>query len=176
MDEPPFSDVSKDSYYYDAVLWTRDNGITGGYNDGTFRPGATCTRGQAVTFLWRAKGCPEPKTTANPFVDVSASSPYYKAILWAAENGITGGTSANTFSPGDTCSAAHVVTFLWRAEGQPSAVGDSALAAGYPGKYYTGAVAWADSRGLLSGTGKAFQPKDPSPRADIVTYLYRELA
>ena len=105
-----------------------------------------------------------------------ASSPFYKAILWAQENGVTSGTTASTFNPGGTCTSAHVVTFLWRANGKPAASGASALAAANPGEYFTDAVAWADSSGLLSGVGAAFSPSRNSPRADIVTYLYRDLA
>lgn len=129
-----------------------------------------------MTFLWRAKGSPEPKTKTNPFTDVSASSAFYKAILWAYENGITTGTTATTFNPGGTCTSGHVVTFLWRANNKPAATGSSAIAAANPGKYFTDAAAWADAKGLLSGTGKTFTPSANSPRADIVTYLYRDIA
>ena len=170
----PFTDVPSGAYYHDAVLWAAENGITTGVTATEFRPGSPCTRGQVVTFLWRAKGCPEPKTKTNPFTDVSASSPFYKAILWAYESGITAGQSASSFNPGGTCTGGHVVTFLWRASGKPAAAGNSSLAAANPGKYYTDAVAWADAAGLL--TGSAFAPGDVSPRADIVTYLYRNMA
>lgn len=172
----PFTDVPDNAYYKDAVLWALENGVTTGVTATEFRPSATCTRGQVVTFLWRAKGCPEPKTATNPFRDVSASSPFYKAILWAQENGITSGTTATTFNPGGTCTSGHVVTFLWRANDKPAASGSSSLASANPGKYYTDAVAWADAAGLLNGVGAAFNPSNRSPRADIVTYLYRDLA
>ena len=172
----PFVDVAKGTYYYDAVLWALENDITRGVTATRFQPSAACTRGQVVTFLWRAKGCPEPETKVNPFRDVSENSAFYKAILWAYENRITTGASASTFNPNGTCSSAHVVTFLWRANGEPAASGSSALASANPGRYYTDAVAWADSTGLLSSTGKAFVPGNLSPRADIVTYLYRDLA
>lgn len=168
-----FTDVVPGSYYEDAVKWAVDNGITNGVTATQFQPGATCTRGQVVTFLWRAKGCPEPGSRSNPFTDVAASSPFYKAILWAAENGITTGNTPTTFNPSGTCSSGHVVTFLWRAKGKPAVAGSSALAATNPGMYYTDAVAWADGAGLLEGTGTAFSPANRSPRADIVTYLYR---
>ena len=172
----PFTDVAAGSYYENAVKWAVDNGVTNGVTATQFQPGATCTRGQVVTFLWRAKGCPEPQTKTNPFQDVSASSPFYKAILWAAENGVTTGSTATTFNPSGTCSSGHVVTFLWRSSGRPAASGSSELARLYAGQYYTDAVAWADAAGLLSGTGTAFNPANRSPRADIVTYLYRDLA
>jgi len=173
----PFIDVPAGSYYYDAVQWALANGVTTGVTATQFRPNAACTRGQVVTFLWRAKGCPEPKTKANPFRDVSSSSPFYKAILWAQENNITTGTTATTFSPSGTCTSAHVVTFLWRADGRPAASGPSSLATACDASaYYTGAVAWADTNGLLSGVGSAFAPGQESPRANIVTYLYRDIA
>ncbi|MCI9375678.1 MAG: S-layer homology domain-containing protein, partial [Oscillibacter sp.] len=170
----PFTDVPDNAYYKDAVLWALENGVTTGVTATEFRPNAACTRGQVVTFLWRAKGCPEPKTKTNPFTDVSSSSAFYKAILWAAENNITTGTTSSTFNPGGTCTSGHVVTFLWRANGKPAASGSSSLASANPGKYYTNAVAWADTNGLLNGT--AFVPGSQSPRADIVTYLYRDIA
>ena len=169
----PFTDVPDDAYYWDAVRWAIDDGITKGTSDTTFSPDAACTRGQVATFLWRAYDCPEPATMTNPFTDVSESSPFYKAILWAAERGITTGTSETTFSPGNTCTNAHVITFLWRFMYQPDASRSSALADSLPQGYYTSAVAWADSEGVLSGTDKAFDPSAPCPRADIVHYLYR---
>ena len=105
---------------------------------------------------------------------MKTSSPYYKAILWAAETGITTGTSAHTFSPNDTCTNGHVVTFLWRAEGKPAASGTGKL--NFPGAFYSDAVAWADGAGLLRDTGADFDPNSMSPRSNIVTYLYRDLA
>jgi len=167
----PFSDVPEGTYYHDAVLWALENGITTGVTSTQFQPNATCTRGQVVTFLWRAKGRPEPKTKTNPFTDVSASSPFYKAILWAYENKITSGVTSTTFNPSGTCSSAHVVTFLWRADGKPS-MGTSGLST----LYYAEAAVWADSKGLLEGVGGEFVPEQNSPRANIVTYLYRDLA
>ena len=172
----PFTDVPAGTYYHDAVLWALENSITTGVTATQFQPDTTCNRGQVVTFLWRAKGCPEPKTAENPFRDVSASSPFYKAILWALENGITEGSTARKFDPRGICTSAHVVTFLWRANGKPGPSGNSALANEYPDQYYTDAVAWADTNGLLTGTGAPFVPGRHSPRADIVTYLYRDAA
>lgn len=172
----PFTDVAQGAYYYDAVLWALENNITTGVTPTQFQPNTTCTRGQVVTFLWRAKGCPEPKTTVNPFRDVAASSPFYKAILWAQENDITSGTTPTAFNPKGICTSAHVITFLWRANGQPAASGASSLASSYPDQYYTDAISWADSIGLLSGTDSAFIPGQHSPRANIVTYLYNDAA
>lgn len=171
--ENPFSDVPENAYYHDAVLWALENGVTTGTSDTTFSPKATCTRGQVVTFLWRAMGCPEPTSTKNPFKDVSADAYYYKAVLWAVEKGITTGTSDTTFSPDNLCTSAQVVTFLWRSNGCPVAEGTSKLASANAGQYYTDAVAWADVTGLLTIDGVQFVANDNSPRANIVTYLYR---
>lgn len=161
----PFTDVPYGAYYHDAVIWAKDNNITGGTSATTFSPSATCTRGQVVTFLWRAQGQPEPKSANNPFSDVKARDYYYKPVLWAVEKGITGGTSATTFSPNATCTSAQVVTFLYRANGSPAS-------AGADSPYYAKAVAWAADKGLLDNMG-GFNAENPSPRADIVTYLYR---
>ncbi len=169
----PFTDVSRGSYYEKAVIWAIKNNITSGTSDTTFSPHATCTRGQVVTFLWKAKGQPEPTSKYNPFTDVNPNDYFYKAVLWAVENGITSGTSATTFSPNKTITSGQVVSFLWRANGKPAATGTSSLAAQYSGQYYTDAIAWADRAGLLSGTDIAFAPNNNSPRAEIVTYLYR---
>ena len=170
----PFTDVPADAYYAAAVKWALENGVTTGTSKTTFSPEATCTRGQVVTFLWRAKGCPEPKSTKNPFTDVTEKDYFYKAVLWAVENGITTGMSTTTFGPNSTCTSGQVVTFLWRANGEPAAVGKSTLAAANDGQWYSKAVAWADTTGLLSGTGTAFSVTNQSPRKDIVTYLYRD--
>jgi DNA-directed RNA polymerase subunit RPC12/RpoP len=112
----PFNDVKPDAYYYKAVLWAVEKGITTGTSATTFRPDQTCTRGQIVTFLWRFNEQPEPKSSTNPFTDVPAGQYYYKAVLWAVEKGITKGTSADKFSPDSTCTRAQIVTFLYRAK------------------------------------------------------------
>ena len=164
----PFADVPADAYYHDAVLWALDKNVTTGTSKTTFSPSATCTRGQVVTFLWRAMGCPEPASTENPFTDVTESDYFYKAVLWAVEKGVTNGTTDTTFGPNGTCTSAHVVTFLWRANGKPAANTDGT-------NYYDEAVAWANSQKLLDGTAVPFAPDNLSPRADIVTYLYRVL-
>ena len=168
---PAFKDVSEDDYYYSAVEWAWLRDITKGTSSTTFAPEAVCTRGQVVTFLWREADCPEPKSTSNPFADVDKSSPFYKAILWACENGITNGTSAAAFSPKNPCTRAHILTFLWRAEGQPTVAGPEELAdKNIPQGYWTDAYRWASRNGLLRVTGT--QPSDPCPRCDVVYYLY----
>ena len=110
----PFEDVAKSVYYYDSVKWAFGSTITGGTSENTFSPNNSCTRAQVVTFIWRCTGCPEPTIKGTQFKDLKGNSYYYKAVLWAVENGITGGTSTTTFSPDDACTRAQVVTFLYR--------------------------------------------------------------
>ena len=109
-----FTDVQPGAYYYDAVAWAVEQGITAGTTATTFSPDASCTRAQTVTFLWRAAGSPAPQSTENPFTDVRAGAYYYSAVLWAVEQGMTTGTTATTFSPGSSCTRAQIVTFLYR--------------------------------------------------------------
>lgn len=169
----PFVDVPASAYYYDAVAWAVENGVTGGTTATTFSPNNACTRAQMVTFLWRAAGEPEPETTVNPFTDVSASAYYYEAVLWAVERGITNGTSATTFSPDATVTRGQTVTFLWRNAGSPAASG-SGFADVAADAYYATAVAWAAREGITSGTSAtAFSPSNACTRAQIVTFLYR---
>ena len=172
-EKDPYGDVSKDSYYYDAVKWAAETGVTTGVGDGLFAPEWVCTRGQIVTFLWRASGSPAPKATELPFTDVAADAYYAQAVLWAVENGITNGTSETTFSPDQTCTRAHAVAFLYRMSGSPTAAGStfSDVAAD---AYYSTAVAWAVEKGITNGTsGTTFSPDDTCTRGQIVTFLYR---
>ena len=168
-----FRDVNQSDYYYDAVQWAVEKGITEGTSATTFSPDASCTRAQMVTFLYRAAGSPAPKSTVNPFTDVSASDYYYNAVLWAVENGITTGVSADRFAPGATVSRAQTVTFLYRANGSPAASGAS-FSDVAAGEYYANAVAWAVQNGITTGTGNGkFTPNAPCTRGQIVTFLYR---
>ena len=172
-EKDPYGDVSKDSYYYDAVKWAAETGVTTGVGDGLFAPEWVCTRGQIVTFLWRASGSPAPKATELPFTDVAADAYYAQAVLWAVENGITNGTSETTFSPDETCTRAHAVAFLYRLSSSPAAAGStfSDVAAD---AYYSTAVAWAVEKGITNGTsGTTFSPDDTCTRGQIVTFLYR---
>ena len=113
-----FTDVPANAYYADAVTWTVRKGVTKDTSETAFSPNASCTRAQAVTFLWRAAGSPEPASTRNPFTDVKSDAYYYKAVLWALEKGITVGTTATTFSPNNDCTRAQIVTFLYRFLGE----------------------------------------------------------
>lgn len=117
----PFTDVKQKAYYYKAMLWAVENGITGGTAADKFSPKSICTRAEVVTFLWAAAGKPKPKREENPFTDVGKKAWYYKAVLWAVENGITSGTSPDKFSPKRKCTRAEVVTFLYKASLIPPA-------------------------------------------------------
>ena len=169
-----FTDVADKAYYRDAVAWAVENGITKGTTATTFSPNATCTRAQAVTFLWRAAGSPKPETRTMPFADVPAGSYYYDAVLWAVENGITKGTSDTTFSPDATCSRAQIVAFLWRSEKSPAAGTANPFADVKSTAYYADAVLWAVKEDITKGTtNTTFSPDADCTRAQIVTFLWR---
>ena len=169
-----FVDVFPGDYYYDAVLWAAENGITGGVDDTHFAPNAPCTRAQAVTFLWRAAGCPAPQSHAMPFTDVAEGSYYHDAVLWAVENGITKGTSDTTFSPNAICTRAQIVTFLWRSQKSPADGTANPFTDVAADAYYADAVLWAAESGVTSGTtATTFSPNATCTRAQIVTFLYR---
>ena len=172
VETSPFSDVSTSAYYYEAVKWAQEKGITGGIGNGLFGPNQPCTRAQIVTFLWRAAGSPAPKNMSS-FSDVSTDSYYAKAVAWAVENGITTGTGDGKFSPDATCTRAQSVTFLYRAMGTaPTTVnGFTDVAAD---SFCADAVAWAVENGVTNGTSaSAFSPSNGCTRAQIVTFLFR---
>lgn len=168
-----FVDVSQSAYYQAAVDWAVANEITAGTSGTEFSPDETCTRAQAVTFLWRANG--QPNTTGNnPFADVAAGSYYADTVQWAVANGITSGTSATTFGPDAPVTRAQVVTFLYRNAGSPSTSGNTLFADVPTDAYYRDAVRWAVSDGITTGTSSStFSPDENCTRAQIVTFLYR---
>ena len=169
----PFGDVSTDAYYYKAVQWAQEKGITDGISSDLFGPKQPCTRAQIVTFLWRAAGSPEPKGTAAGMTDVVPGSYYAKAVAWAVENGITTGTAEGTFSPDATCTRAQAVTFLARAQ-NAKATGKTAFSDVPADSYFADAVAWAQANGVTTGTSETtFSPDNDCTRAQIVTFLYR---
>ena len=171
----PFSDVNPDSYYYDAVLWAVENGVTNGTGASTFSPDMAVSRAQMVTFLWRANGSPKA-TGDNPFTDVSADDYYYDAVLWAVNDGVTVGTSASTFSPDAVVTRAQAVTFQWRAAGSQEAFGNSFEDVD-ASAYYSSAVIWAASNQITAGTSATtFSPEAVVSRAQAMTFLYRERA
>ena len=173
VETSPFSDVSTSAYYYEAVKWAQEKGITGGIGNGLFGPNQPCTRAQIVTFLWRAAGSPEPKSMSS-FSDVSADSYYAKAVAWAVENGITTGTGDGKFSPDATCTREQAVAFLYRASGSPAVSGSSAFSDVAANAYYADAVAWAEKNGVTGGIGGGlFGSGNTCTRAQIVTFLYR---
>ena len=175
-----FTDVKPADYYYNPVVWAVQNEVTTGTSAVTFSPADPCSRGQVVTFLWRAKGCPEPTSGDNPFVDVSPNAYYYKAVLWAVEQNITSGTGPNTFSPESYCTRAQVATFLWRAAGEPGVPSFTWDDLGNPffdmtkEDYFYKAVLWAVSNGVTKGMSlNSFAPNEICSRGQIVTFLYR---
>ena len=168
-----FKDVPVDAYYYEAVKWAAEKGITGGVGNGLFAPNQPCTRAQIVTFLWRAAGSPAPKNMSS-FADVPADAFYAKAVAWAVENGITGGTGDGKFSPDATCTRAQSVTFLYRASGSPAVSGSAAFSDVAANAYYADAVKWAEKNGITGGIGGGlFGSGNDCTRAQIVTFLYR---
>lgn len=170
-----FKDVPVDAYYYEAVKWAAEKGITGGVGNGLFAPNQPCTRAQIVTFLWRAAGSPEPKTMSS-FVDVPADAFYAKAVAWAVENGITGGTGDGKFSPDATCTRAQSVTFLYRAAGSPKVSSNAEFGDVATNAYYADAVAWAAKNGITGGIGGGqFGSGSDCTRGQIVTFLYRSV-
>ena len=174
--ENPFTDVPSGAYYEGAVIWAVKKDITSGTSATTFNPDGSCTRAQAVTFLWRAEGSPEPKSAAMPFTNVPAGSYFEKAVLWAVENGITKGTSDTTFTPDASCTRAQAVTFLWRAGGSPAVSGNSAFSDVASDAYYAAAVAWAEKNGVTGGIGGGlFGSDNTCTRAQIVTFLHRAM-
>ena len=177
----PFRDINKSAVYYDAVLWGYYNEpqrIVAGIEDDLFAPNRGCTRAQVVTFLWRAEGCPEPQGEC-PFTDVQEDSPYYKAITWAYEQGITEGVTATKFAPNVAVSRAQFVTLLWRYEGRPATEGSIAGftdAAKIADPYKT-AVAWAVEKGITTGyEDGSFRPDAVCARWAVVLFMYRDMA
>lgn len=180
VEKPVFPDVKVDSPYYSSIVWGAGKGIINGYADGTFRPNGSATRAQVVTMLWRAANCPEPTGDANGFSDVSdtgSCAPYYKAILWANENGIAKGYEDGTFRPHQYCTRAQVVTFIWRFAEEPESTAENSFAdvsdTGSCAPYYN-AIVWANEKGIAQGYDKeTFKPNQTCTRAQIITFIAR---
>ena len=170
-----FEDVPVGSFYFDPVQWAVDEEITAGTTPTTFDPNGKCMRAVVVTFLWKAAGSPEPKTTENPFTDVKESSYYYKAVLWAYENKVTAGLTATTFGPTALCNRAQVVTFLYNAMGRPEVKNtEHKFTDVDEGKFYYTPMLWAVENGITAGlTETTFGPNAICNRAQVVTFLYR---
>ena len=163
-----FTDVDDSKYYADAIKWAVDQKITNGIGNNQFGVNGNVTRAQAVTFLWRASGSPSPKGTAETFEDVEESSWYELAVEWAVENKITDGVGDNKFNPDGPVTRGQMITFLYRAKGQPgeNREGD---------QWYSAAERWAQSKGLLTGTAQAYTTNGECPRCDVVYYLWKEV-
>ena len=172
---PPFEDVEPDGYYRDAVEWAVKNGVTNGTSKTTFSPNKACTRAEAVTFLWRAKGEPEPRTTATRFSDVLTDTWYSKAVAWAVETGVTSGFPDGTFRPNDSCTRAQIVTFLWRSNSSPASKDSGTRFPDVPAnEWYSSAVAWAVETKVTNGfPDGTFCLNEDCTRAQIVTFLHR---
>ena len=172
----PFGDVSTSVYYYEAVKWAQEKGITGGIGNGLFGPNQPCTRAQIVTFLWRAAGSPVVNYAMN-MSDVPEGSYYAEAVRWALSEGITTGTTGNTFSPDSECTRAQAVAFLFRYAAS-EAVTLQELVSGFsdadsvPG-YALPAMNWALAEEIVQGNGSKLMPNDSCTRAQIVTFLFR---
>ena len=173
-----FTDMpAKGNWAHDAIDWAIVQKITSGTSTTTFSPSAGCTRAQVVTFLWRAAKEPAPTSKENPFKDVKESDYFYNAVLWAVEKGITVGTDPDKFSPGETCTRAQIVTFLYRYEGKPEVKPDDSFTDVKSADYFFAPVAWAVANGITKGTdpGK-FSPSAICTREQVVTFLYRDVA
>ena len=173
----PFVDVAGTDYFYDPVLWAYSQGITAGQDATHFNPTGFCTRAQAVTFLWRAAGEPEPLSTASIFPDVQEGTYYYKAVLWAVEQGITNGFPDGTFCPDQTCTRGQIVTFLWRNADSPAPTSTAnPFSDANTDDYYGKAMLWAVEQGITNGfPDGTFGPEQTCTRSQIVTFLYRAL-
>ena len=170
-----FTDVSKDDWFYEPVMWAVSNNITAGVSENKFAPNQTCTRAQAVMFLWNQAGKPVV-SRKNSFKDVKSSDWYYNAVQWAVSEGITNGTSKTTFSPSKTCNRAEIVTFLWNQAGKPSVSASNPFKDVKSSDWYYKAVQWAVKKGVTSGTSKTtFSPTKACTRAQIVTFMYHNL-
>lgn len=172
--EETYTDISADSYYYEAAQWAVAKGIVSGVTETDFGADWNCSRGQLMTFLWRMMGSPEPATQTAPYIDVAKDMYYHDAILWATENGLANGTDGISFSPEMTLNRGQAVTFFWRAAGMPEPASETDFVDVNEEDYFCKAVQWAAENGITSGTGDGcFSPETPCTRGQIVTFLYR---
>ena len=170
---PEFDDVKSGAFYFDAVQWAVENGITNGTGKNTFSPNDVCSRYQIVMFLWRAAGQPEAKAAVS-FADVKPGDIFYEAVQWAVERGITKGTSSTSFSPFAPCTRGQIVTFLYRSAGSPKVSGACNFSDVSSCSFCHDAVIWASSEGITNGTSAGrFSPNEGCTRAQVVTFLYR---
>ena len=173
--ENPFEDIGDNDWFRDPVLWAYANGITGGIAANLFGPHESCTRGQVVTFLWAAAGKPAPTSDYNPFTDVVETDYFYKAVLWAVENGITKGIAEDLFGPAQACTRGQIVTFLWAAHNRPvPTLSENPFIDFDSSAYYYQPVLWAVENEITTGIGDGmFGPENICTRCQIVTFLYK---
>lgn len=170
---PEFDDAKPGAFYFDAVQWAVENGITNGTGKNTFSPNDVCSRYQIVMFLWRAAGQPEAKAAVS-FADVKPGDIFYEAVQWAVERGITKGTSSTSFSPYAPCTRGQIVTFLYRSAGSPKVSGACNFSDIPADSFCRDAVIWASTEGITNGTSAGrFSPNEGCTRAQVVTFLYR---
>ena len=173
-----FTDVNEKDYYYFAVDWAVDNGVTTGTSEMSFSPEEVCLRCQIVTFLWRTAGCPEPSDTEVPFTDIKEGSFYYNAVLWAYQNGITTGTSKNTFSPYEPCLRGQIITMLWRWLEKPKTTESNITFSDVDQNMFCyDSVKWAAESKITTGTSEnTFSPNAECSRSQAVTFIFRTKA
>ena len=173
----PFYDVTTYDFYYESSIWAYENDIVKGPYANYLNPKGECSRAQLVTYIWRALGSPEPKSLTSPFVDVTEGDYFFKAVLWAVEQGITTGIDATHFDPYTTCTRAHMATFLWRTDGLPNPAGMTTDFVDVPADaYFYKAVLWAVDRSITNGMDAThFGPNVTCTIGHAITFLYRLL-
>ena len=166
--------MSESDWFFNPVMWAKSNNVTGGTSATTFGPNDSCTRAQVVTFLWAANGKPEPASMDNPFEDVSSDAWYVKPVLWAVEQGITGGVAEGKFGPDQTCTRAQIATFLYAAEKKPAVSGNSPFDDVADTDWFAKPVIWAKENEVTGGiSATEFGPNQVCTRAQVVTFLYK---
>ena len=168
-----FLDVHEDDFFFNPVLWAVENGVTGGVDETHFAPERTVMRADAMVFFWAAKDRPSHSIEQSPFQDVKKKHWYYDAVMWAVENGVTGGTDATHFSPKNTCSRSEILQFLYAAMGKPEYTISNPYSDVKTKHWYCDGAIWAYEKGLEKGENGKFQAKTPCTRGYVVTYLYR---
>ncbi len=173
----PYKDVSKDDYYYDALVWglNTDPRIAYGTDEKTFGPDDPCNRSRVILWLWNAEGAPEPELDSNPFTDIQTDDPYYKAVLWAKGSGISKGSTETKFGAQTPCTKAQTISLIYKTRGKPShSIKENPFTDVEEGIYYYDALCWAVEQGLITvPEGGAFHPDDVCTRSELIYYLYK---
>ena len=173
----PYKDVSKDDYYYDALVWglNTDPRIAYGTDEKTFGPDDPCNRSRVILWIWNAEGAPEPELDSNPFTDIQTDDPYYKAVLWAKGSGISKGSTETKFGAQTPCTKAQTISLIYKTRGKPShSIKENPFTDVEEGIYYYDALCWAVEQGLITvPEGGAFHPDDVCTRSELIYYLYK---